>query len=122
MNWISDIDEALAAREGENKRLLAIFKGNGDWCPWCNRLETLLEESSDLDEYLESEGILGAKVGIPPRSEDVDGIRQRFGITGVPFLVFYSEEGRVEGTTEFIDDGNARSYVDWIESVDTSAF
>ncbi|MDQ8203452.1 hypothetical protein [Pelagicoccus sp. SDUM812003] len=122
MNWLSDIEEALTKRESEGKRLLMIFKGNGDWCPWCNKLEALLNESDALDVYLQQEGILGAKIGIPRRDDDVEGIRQRFGITGIPFLVFYSEDGRVEGTTEFIDDGNASSYVDWIESVDSSAF
>ena len=122
MNWISDIETALARCESEGKRLLAIFKGNGDWCPWCNRLDGLLKESPALDEYLAEEGILGAKIGIPPRAEDREGIRQRFGITGIPFLVFYSAEGRVEGTTEYIDDGDASSYVKWIESIDSSAF
>lgn len=122
MNWISDIDQALAEREKSGKRLLAIFKGNGDWCPWCNKLDALLKESPALDDYLEKQGILAAKVGIPRRDEDVEGVRQRFGITGIPFVVFYSEDGRIEGTTEFIDDGDASSYVDWIESVDSSAF
>ena len=122
MEWLNDIEGALAARESEGKRLLAVFKGDGDWCPWCNRLEALLEESSALDDYLESEGMLGAKIGIPPKSEDTAGIRQRFGITGIPFMVFYAEDGRVEGTTEYIDDGDARSYIDWIESVDSSVF
>jgi len=122
MNWISDIDEALAQRAAGGKRLLAIFKGAGDWCPWCNKLDELLRESDALDSYLEREDIVAAKVGIPRKSEDVEGIRQRFGITGIPFLVFYSEEGRVEGTTEFIDDGDASSYVAWIESVDSSGF
>jgi thioredoxin-related protein len=120
MNWISDIEEALSARQEEGKRLLMIFKGNGDWCPWCNKLDGLLKESPALDEYLEAEGILGAKIGIPRKTEDVDGIRERFGITGIPFIVFYAEDGRLEGTTEYIDDGNAQSYVDWIESVDSS--
>ncbi|MBC2606473.1 hypothetical protein [Pelagicoccus albus] len=122
MNWISDIEEALAKRAAEGKRLLMIFKGNGDWCRWCNALDALLKESSALDDYLETEGILGAKILIPRKTEDVEGIRERFGITGIPFLVFYSEEGTVEGTTEFIDDGDASSYVQWIESVDSSAF
>ncbi len=120
MNWISDIEEALSAREQQSKRLLAIFKGNGDWCPWCNRLDSILAEDPALENYLESENILGAKIGIPPRDEDIAGIRQRFGITGIPFLIFQAEDGRVEGTTEFIDGGDASSYVDWIESVDSS--
>lgn len=120
MEWISDIEEALAAREEQSRRLLMIFKGNGDWCPWCNKLDGLLKESSALDDYLESEGILGAKIGIPRKTEDVEGIRERFGITGIPFLVFYADDGRLEGSTEYIDDGNAQSYVDWIESVDSS--
>jgi len=120
MNWITDVDEALALREREAKRLLVIFKGNGDWCPWCNKLESLLNEDSALDSYLEREEILAAKIGIPPKSEDVAGIRGRFGITGIPFLVFYADDGRVEGTTEFIDNGDASSYVEWIESVDSS--
>lgn len=122
MNWISDIDEALATRESEGKRLLAIFKGNGDWCRWCNALDGILKESDALDRYLESEGILGAKILIPRKTEDEAGIREKFGITGIPFLIFYSEDGTIDGTTEFIDDGNAQSYVDWIESVDTSGF
>ncbi len=120
MDWITDIEEALESRESQGKRLLVIFKGNGDWCPWCNKLEGLLAESPALDEYLESEGILGAKIGIPRKSDDVEGIRSRFGITGIPFLVFYADDGRLEGTTEFIDGGDAQSYVDWIESVDSS--
>lgn len=120
MNWISDIDEALAARATQGKRLLAIFKGNGSWCPWCNELDGILACSDALDSYLEREGILGAKIGIPSRSEDVAGIRKRFGIPGIPYLVFYAADGRVEGTTEFIDDGDASSYVSWIESVDSS--
>ncbi len=122
MNWISDIEEALAKRAAEGKRLLVIFKGNGDWCKWCNALDGVLRESDALEKYLESEGILGAKILIPRKTEDVEGIRARFGITGIPFLVFYSAEGEVEGTTEFIDDGDASSYVQWIESVDSSAF
>ncbi len=120
MNWIADIDEALSARAQQGKRLLMIFKGSGDWCPWCNKLVELLEESTALDDYLETEGILAAKIGIPRKSDDVNGIRERFGITGIPFLVFYAEDGRIEGATEYIDDGNAQSYVDWIESVDSS--
>lgn len=121
MDWISDIEEALAERQRQGKRLMVIFKGNGDWCPWCNKLDALLKESPALDDYLQREGILGAKIGIPPRDEDVEGIRDRFGITGLPYVVFYAEDGRWEGATEFIDDGNADSYVDWIESVDSSA-
>lgn len=122
MNWLPTIDDALKARDDQAKRLLMIFKGNGDWCPWCNKLDEILKASPELDSYLEQEGILGAKVGIPRKDEDAEGIRERFGITGIPFIVFYSAEGRVEGTTEFIDDGNAQSYVDWIESVDSSLF
>lgn len=122
MNWISDIEVALAKRKVEGRRLLAIFKGDGPWCRWCNKLDEILLTDDTLDQYLEKNGILGAKIAIPPRSEDVDGIRKRFGITGIPFLVFYSEEGRVEGTTEFIDEGSAQSYVDWIESIDSSGF
>lgn len=120
MNWISDIEEALSEREQQQKRLLMIFKGNGDWCRWCKKLDGLLKESSALDDYLEAEGILAAKIGIPRKAEDVTGIRERFSITGIPFLVFYAEDGRVEGTTEYLDDGNAQSYVDWIERVDSS--
>ncbi|MDQ8187632.1 thioredoxin family protein [Pelagicoccus sp. SDUM812002] len=122
MKWISDIEKALAKRADEEKRLLVIFKGNGDWCKWCNALDGVLKESDALDKYLESEDILGAKILIPRKSEDEEGIRERFGITGIPFLMFYSAEGDVEGTTEFIDDGDAASYVQWIESVDSSAF
>ncbi len=120
MDWIPNIDEALATSEREGKRLLAIFKGDGDWCPWCNRLDEILGESPVLENYLDSEGILGAKIGIPPRAEDTEGIRQRFGITGIPFILFQADDGRLEGTTEFIDEGDAQSYVDWIESVDSS--
>lgn len=120
MNWISDIETALKGRETEGKRLLMIFKGNGDWCPWCNKLDGLLKESPALDNYLEGEDILGAKILIPRKAEDVEGVRERFGITGIPFIVFYAEDGRLEGTTEYIDDGNAQSYVDWVESVDSS--
>ena len=84
------------SREEQGKRLLMIFKGDGDWCPWCNRLEALLQESSALDDYLSSEGILGAKIGIPPKIEDTEGIRERFGITGIPFITFYADDGRLE--------------------------
>lgn len=120
MNWLDDIEGALEQRESQQKRLLMIFKGNGDWCPWCNKLEALLKSDEALDAYLGSEGILGAKIGIPRKSDDAAGIREKFGITGIPFLVFYAEDGRVEGTTEYIDEGNASSYVSWIESVDSS--
>ena len=116
MNWLSEIEEAQTSREEQGKRLLMIFKGDGDWCPWCNRLEALLQESSALDDYLSSEGILGAKIGIPPKIEDTEGIRERFGITGIPFITFYADDGRLEGTTEYIDDGDAQSYVNWIDS------
>jgi len=102
--------------------LLAIFKGDGDWCPWCNALDQVLAQSDALDRYLQAEGILGAKILIQSKATDRTGIRRRFGITGIPFLAFYSKDGVLEGTTEFIDDGDAQSYVDWIESVDTSGF
>lgn len=120
MNWLSEIEEAQRLREEQGKRLLMIFKGDGDWCPWCNRLEDLLQESSALDDYLASEGILAAKIGIPPKNQDTEGVRERFGITGIPFLTFYADDGRLEGVTEYIDDGDAQSYVEWIESVDSS--
>lgn len=120
MNWINGIEEALEARESQRKRLLMIFKGNGDWCPWCNKLDALLDESPALEEYLETEGILAGKIGIPRKPDDGEGIRERFGITGIPFIVFFADDGRLEGTTEFIDGGDVQSYVDWIESVDSS--
>ncbi len=120
MKWLTDIDDCLAKRESEQRRLLLIFKGNGDWCPWCNKLEKLLSDSPDLDEYLETEDILGAKIGIPRKDEDTEGVREKFGITGIPFLLFYAEDGRLEGTSEYIDGGSAQTYVQWIESVDSS--
>ncbi len=120
MNWLTEIDEALSKRETQRKRLLVIFKGDGDWCPWCNKLEALLREDQTLDQYLETEGILGAKVAIPRKGDDNAGIRERFGITGIPFLVLYADDGRREGSTEFIDGGDGASYVAWIESVDSS--
>jgi len=121
MNWLTTIEKAFAERETQRKRLLMIFKGNGDWCPWCNKLEALLGADPALDRYLENEEILGAKIGIPRKSEDSEGIRDRFGITGIPFLVFYADDGRLEGATEYIDGGDAGSYISWIESVDSSA-
>lgn len=122
MSWLTDIETALTKRADGEKRLLMIFKGDGDWCPWCNKLDGVLSESPALDDYLRSEDIVGAKIAIPRKGEDTEDVRGRFGITGIPFVVFYAADGRVEGTTEFIDDGTAQSYVEWIESVDSSSF
>ena len=31
MNWLADIDEALEQRNSQQRRLLMIIKGKGDW-------------------------------------------------------------------------------------------
>jgi len=67
-NPYRDLERALARAEAENKRVLIVV--GGDWCGWCEILDTYLTQNADVRAAFESSFVM-LKVNWSPANENV---------------------------------------------------
>lgn len=67
-NPYRDLERALARAEAENKRVLIVV--GGDWCGWCEILDTYLTRNADVRTAFESSFVM-LKVNWSPANENV---------------------------------------------------
>lgn len=87
LTWARDLNSALQVGLAEYKPVLALFSLPS--CAWCSRLKTELSSPS-LRPVLASYVL----VDVDASSSD---IAQRYGIRGVPTVIFFSGDGRPRG-------------------------
>ena len=67
-NPYRDLERALTRAEAENKRVLIVV--GGDWCGWCEILDTYLTRNADVRAAFESSFVM-LKVNWSPANENV---------------------------------------------------
>jgi thiol:disulfide interchange protein DsbD len=100
--WIEDEAEALRAAGRENKPLLIDFYA--DWCAACKAL--------DRRTFADPAVVAAARSFVPLRVDSSDpgdpaaaGLHRKYGIVGLPTILFVGDGGRVihdETITEFV--------------------
>lgn len=89
-------DQGLARAQRENKQLLVVLGGN--WCQWCLALDALMQEDTELREYLEQHFVL---LKLDSASAKVlDDAWGKPSHNGVPVLVFLDRKGAVRHVQE----------------------
>ncbi|HJS01400.1 MAG TPA: thioredoxin family protein [Flavobacterium sp.] len=124
LKWHTDVKEAIAIGNKENKPLLLFFTGS-DWCGWCIRLQKEVLTTPEFTKWANEKVIL-VELDYPRKSSQSAEVKQRnneiqtaFGVQGYPTVYFAkaatTPEGRVNfqglGKTGYVPGGP----VAWLE-------
>lgn len=105
----AQIDAAVTAAAGDEKRVLLVFGAN--WCSWCRRLDWVLRNEPRVAAALERDYHL-VHVDVGERGSDTNRqVAARYGdplSNGLPCLVVLDEAGGVEHVQEtgLLEDGD----------------
>jgi len=90
INWLFSLDEGLKAATTSGKPVMIDFYA--DWCGWCKKL--------DKDVYTDPEVIKAAKnfVAVKVNSDVNQKDAQKYGVTGLPTIVFLKPNGDIAQT------------------------
>lgn len=123
LKWHTDVKEAIAIGNKENKPLLLFFTGS-DWCGWCMRLQKEVLTTPEFTKWANEKVIL-VEVDDPKRTPQAPEIRQEYnqirsalGVVGYPTVYFIKGEKKDEkfnlqalGKTGYVPGGP----VAWLE-------
>lgn len=124
LKWHTDVKEAIAIGNKENKPLLLFFTGS-DWCGWCIRLQKEVLKTSEFNKWAKDNVILveldfpRAPNQTPEVRQQNDEIQKAFGIQGYPTVYFAKAATTPEGRVNFQGIGKtgyvAGGPVAWLE-------
>ena len=86
--WIADESQGLEAGRGEGKPVMLDFYAT--WCAACNELEHTYSDpavKSKLSKFV------NVKLDFTRNSEEVERLKQKYGIVGLPVVIFFDSEG-----------------------------
>ncbi len=105
----AQIDRAIAASNGDGRRVLLVFGAN--WCPWCRRLEHVIRNDAVVHAAL-TRGwrVVHVDVGADGSETNAD-VQERYGdpaALGLPCLVVLDDRGGVAHLQETgsLEDGD----------------
>lgn len=120
LNWKTNLEEAVAQAQKENKAVLVNFTGS-DWCKWCMKLNDEVFTQSEFESYAEKNLIL-VRLDFPrniPQSNETklynNTLAQRYGIQGFPTILVFDNQGQLVAKTGY-QPGGADNYVNHIQS------
>jgi len=99
--WGTDLDQAIAQANKENKHVLLFFTGS-DWCPPCKRIKADIYSSKVFIDYAEKELVL-VVADFPRRPENQlsealkkknYALAERFGARSFPTSVILDKKGK----------------------------
>ena len=109
--WFTNVNEAMAVGNKENKPLLLFFTGS-DWCGWCIRLQKEVFYKAEFIEWANNNVVL---VDIDfPRDKSKQStelqqqnnfLQQQFGVQGYPTIHFVRPD-KIDGKTNLTTLGN----------------
>ncbi|MCS7337444.1 MAG: thioredoxin family protein [Verrucomicrobiae bacterium] len=113
LEWLTDVQQALARAKAERKLVLLNFTGS-DWCPWCIRLEREVFSKPEFAAYAKTNLVL-VLVDFP-RSKQLEkkqaeankALAQQHGIEGLPTLVVLDSDGKRLGAFGYKPGGPAK--------------
>jgi glutaredoxin len=90
----------------------------GEWCKWCVKLKETLTKDNRLIQAIAEDSLQLAWVTVNKKTVDQSGIRERFNVKSVPYLLLLNPEGATIEATEFIgdEDVNINEYLRWLRS------
>lgn len=123
LKWHTDVKEAIAIGNKENKPLLMFFTGS-DWCGWCIRLQKEVLKTPEFNKWAKDKVIL-VELDFPrsvPQTAEIKQqnaeIQRAFQVQGYPTVYFAkaaSKDGKVNfqglGKTGYVAGGP----VAWLE-------
>ncbi len=86
--WIADEAEGLAVGRREGKPVMLDFYAT--WCAACNELEHTYSDpavKSKLSKFV------NVKLDFTRNSDEVERLKQKYGIVGLPVVLFFNSEG-----------------------------
>ncbi|MES2240968.1 MAG: thioredoxin family protein [Bacteroidota bacterium] len=105
LEWHTDVKEAIAIGNKENKPLLLFFTGS-DWCGWCIRLQKEVLMTPEFTKWAKEKVIL-VELDYPRRTAQTPEVRQQndeiqkaFGIQGYP-TVYFAKATNKDGKVNF---------------------
>jgi thioredoxin-related protein len=123
LKWHTDVKEAIAIGNKENKPLLLFFTGS-DWCGWCIRLQKEVLLTPEFTNWAKDNVIL-VELDYPRSVPQTPEVKQQnaelqnaFGIQGFP-TVFFATAATKDGKVNFQGLGRtgyvAGGPVAWLE-------
>ena len=87
-----DVKEAVVEAERSNRRIILDVGGN--WCIWCHRIDSFIEENKDLSELLHRKFIV-VKVNFSPENKNEKFLSRYPKIPGYPHFFVLEEDGKL---------------------------
>jgi protein disulfide-isomerase len=120
LNWQSNLENAIAQAQKENKAVLVNFTGS-DWCKWCIKLNNEVFSQDEFEKYAE-ENLVLVRLDFPrsiPQTQETkvynNSLAQQYGIQGFPTILVFNNDGKLVAKTGY-QPGGAGNYVDHIQS------
>jgi protein disulfide-isomerase len=108
--WFTNVNEAMAVGNKENKPLLLFFTGS-DWCGWCIRLQKEVLKTPEFATWAKQNVVL-VELDYPRAKAQTNEIKQQnaqlqqiFGIQGYP-TVHFATVTETKGKVNFQSLGN----------------
>lgn len=104
VEWMTDLDAALAKAKAEGKCVLVDFTGS-DWCGWCIKLRQEVLDHADFVPFLAA-NFVPVEIDVPQDASRVGGVEQleknqllcdKFAVEGYPTIMVITPEGQVVG-------------------------
>jgi thiol:disulfide interchange protein DsbD len=92
VDWLHDEPEALARAGEEGKPLIIDF--TAEWCVACKELEAFTFSDPDVQAELNAR-FVSAKIDCTEKTEEVERLFDKYGVRGLPTIVFYDSQGNL---------------------------
>jgi protein disulfide-isomerase len=100
--WYTDINEATAIAQKENKPMMLFFTGS-DWCGWCVRLQKEVFKTPEFEAWAK-ENVVLVELDFPRSTPQTEAIKtqnrtlqQQFAVRGYPTCWFVKPEKLSDG-------------------------
>lgn len=105
--WQNYSEELVKKAQQDQRPIIIDFWA--DWCGACIELEQKSFSHSDVKQFLQTRNFLLLKFDATLDSEDLDALKRKYKIVGLPHIVFYNSQGK------WRDDLTLKGYEDYLQ-------
>ena len=87
-----DINDAVAEAKRTGKRVLLDV--GGEWCVWCHRMDSFIEQNADLAKILEQHYVV-VKINVDPKNRNQAVLSHYPNVPGYPHLFVLDMNGKL---------------------------